>query len=80
MQDNTRYESYKKPEECPECGSKIIADILYGLPNFPRKLDDGPIPKRTYVIGGCCEEPDSPKWMCGNCRLYIYRENPLRFK
>ncbi len=28
-----------KPNKCPKCGSKKIAEVLYGLPAMNEKLD-----------------------------------------
>ena len=49
----------KQPDACPQCGSKRVASILYGLPMFneelERRLSTGEI-----VLGGCCVCEDDP--------------------
>jgi hypothetical protein len=70
---NKRYESDKKPEFCPNCGSKKIAQILYGLyrnysPELKQKVKDGKI-----VFGGCCITDDDPSWRCIDCNANIYK-------
>ena len=55
-----------KPDNCPECGSKKVAGILYGLPMFDdeleRRLSAGEI-----TLGGCCITGDDPLWRCTEC-------------
>lgn len=55
------------PECCPKCGSKKVAAILYGLPDFSdeleRKLDAGEV-----VLGGCIISDDDPLWRCVECQ------------
>lgn len=55
------------PERCPECGSKRVAAILYGLPDFSdeleRSLDAGEV-----VLGGCTITGDDPLWQCVECQ------------
>jgi primosomal protein N' len=40
-----------KPRKCPNCGSKSIAEILYGMPAYSedlqKKMDEG-----TMFLGG----------------------------
>jgi len=56
-----------KPDTCPECGSKKVASIFYGLPMFneelERRLSTGEI-----VLGGCCVCEDDPIWQCLECQ------------
>ena len=61
--------SVRKPRKCPECGSKRVATILYGLRPAPddalqKRLDAG-----TATFGGCCIETDSPTWICSDCGI-----------
>ncbi|HLA09031.1 MAG TPA: hypothetical protein VJ023_00325 [Pyrinomonadaceae bacterium] len=58
----------RKPRTCLECGSKRVAVILYGLPNFSddelmRKEELGKI-----VFGGCVITGEDPLWQCVDCR------------
>jgi len=68
-----RYESSRKPRECPRCGSDRIARVLYGLPDFSeelkRDLDAGRV-----VLGGCCVTGRDPAWQCAKCAVRIYRK------
>jgi len=72
-----RYESRRKPRECPRCGSDRIAVILYGLPDFSeglkRDLDAGHI-----VLGGCCVTGSDPAWQCTRCATRIHRQRVRR--
>lgn len=53
---------------CPYCGSRNIADIMYGMPVFDaklrRKLDEGKV-----ALGGCEIEFDCPmpSHHCNDC-------------
>ena len=57
-----------KPETCPECGSKRIADIIYGLPAFtPEQIEQW---RRGEIrFGGCVIGPgfSDAKWECADC-------------
>ena len=61
-----------KPKKCPSCGSEKVADILWGMPAFSRKLEkdleDGKI-----VLGGCCVTDHDPEWQCVDCETRIFR-------
>jgi hypothetical protein len=67
------FEAKQKPKKCPKCGSKRIARIQWGMPNFSdelkRKLDEG-----TVVLGGCVVSGHDPNWQCQDCRVGIFRE------
>ena len=56
----------EQADHCTRCGSKRVADILYGLPDFSdalvRKLDAGEI-----VLGGCSIFGGDPTWHCMGC-------------
>ena len=57
-----------KPDDCPECGSKKVASIRYGLPmlfdeELKRRLNAGQI-----ILGGCCITDDDPLWQCVECQ------------
>lgn len=57
--------SEKKPN-CPQCNSKNVAWILWGLPadmeSLEKELDQGRI-----VLGGCLVSNNDPKWKCNDC-------------
>lgn len=64
----------RKPRKCPNCGYKIIANVLYGEPIFTDKLEAELAAGKT-VIGGCCEiSGGSPKWHCTHCNTDIFKE------
>jgi len=71
-----RYESAKKPQSCPACGSKRIAEILYGMPVYSSKLQKEE-KEGKIVIGGCCITDDDPTWQCQKCSIDIYRNNRI---
>ncbi len=52
---------------CPKCGSRKVAQIVYGLINvtdeFKKFLDRGDV-----LLGGCCVDSDSPSWHCHQCQ------------
>lgn len=60
----------KKPKNCPNCGSKSIAKILYGMPVYceelQKKMDVGQI-----TLWGCCEPIGGPVFECNDCRAKI---------
>jgi hypothetical protein len=56
-----------KPREdrgCERCGSREVAEIIYGLmtPDVESEYLD-----RHVFLGGCVVERTSPKWQCLNC-------------
>ena len=59
------------PVNCPICGGKETAPILYGLPLFDeelkRKLRD-----HRIVLGGCLVSPFDPQYHCFSCRTDFF--------
>lgn len=63
MKDNEGVARMEDTEDtevvCPYCGSRNIANIMYGMPVFDaelrRELDEG-----TVALGGCVIEIDRP--------------------
>lgn len=55
-------------EKCPKCNSADVAEICYGYPG-PDAMDDieKELKEGKIKLGGCCIEPDSPKWECNAC-------------
>ncbi|ABK78396.1 hypothetical protein CENSYa_1786 [Cenarchaeum symbiosum A] len=57
---------------CPKCGSKKIAEFMYGYPadmeDWLKKIDSG-----RYHPGGCCVTGHDPKWHCNACSLDFYK-------
>ncbi len=72
MKDNEDVARMEDTEDtevvCPYCGSRNIANIMYGMPVFDaelrRELDEG-----TVALGGCVIEIDRPMptHHCNDC-------------
>ena len=56
------------PAACPNCGSKEVARILYGLPDFSKELE-GKLDSGEVVLGGCVIFDDNPTWRGGALML-----------
>ena len=69
-----RYNYFRKPKKCPNCGNTKIATILYGLPAFDEQLEKG-LNDGSIRLGGCCITDDDPKWECAKCGAKIYKKN-----
>lgn len=54
----------ESPQQCPDCGSTRILEILYGLPTLEafERSERGEL-----MLGGCCIYPDSPDFFCKAC-------------
>ena len=56
-----------RPLECPECQSKQVAEIVYGVPHFSEalhaELDSG-----RKCLGGSWAWGESPQWRCLSCK------------
>jgi hypothetical protein len=50
---------------CPNCGSRSVAAIAYGLPS-PSVWQD-PDLDTEFVLGGCCIWPEMPMFRCHEC-------------
>ena len=50
--------------QCPKCGSRKLARIVYGYPRLPLRLYS--ITGRV-VLAGCMVGADSPTSYCRNC-------------
>ena len=53
--------------KCPRCGSKNIAEILYGLPDYNEELQSE-IKEGKLRLGGCCASELDPKYYCNDCK------------
>jgi DNA-directed RNA polymerase subunit RPC12/RpoP len=63
------YKSFPKAPKgltCPECASKDIAVILYGLPALSGKLEKA-IAEGQVTLGGCLVYDGAPEWVCNAC-------------
>lgn len=66
MSDMSRRETTNAKSECPECGSKDIARILWGMPAYGEKLERD-LEEGSVVLGGCCITGADPEWHCNDC-------------
>jgi DNA-directed RNA polymerase subunit RPC12/RpoP len=69
MKDGKALSAYRKPGKCPACGSKQVANILYGSPPFHKSLEAG------ADIGVM---HNSPEWQCSDCKAKIYIKTTRR--
>lgn len=53
-----------KPQECPKCGHRPVAEIWYGEMAVTEQLL-AEIKAGRVVLGGCCLE--DPIWECARC-------------
>lgn len=51
---------------CPYCKSNNVAEILYGMPAFTKKLEKD-LESKKIILGGCCISNDSPQYHCNDC-------------
>jgi hypothetical protein len=72
------YYSVKKPGLCPKCGSKRIAEILYGFPDSSPELNTA-LKNGTIVIGGCEITGHDAMWQCVDCNAEIFQEQQNKF-
>ena len=54
------------PVGCSSCGGKLFGSYLYGL-IAPDEDLFGQMDRGEFRLGGCCIEPDSPRWFCRVC-------------
>lgn len=60
---------------CPFCGSKNIAEYLYGLPCFNKALEKDLEAKRI-ILGGCMIDGSEPIYHCNDCEKdFGYRDD-----
>lgn len=52
---------------CPECNSRDIGKLSYGLPNFESPELLSRIEKENTILAGCVVSDDSPLYRCKNC-------------
>jgi hypothetical protein len=60
----TLVEMQSTSDSCHHCGSKEVAQILYGLPGNEAMAAAG---RGEVVLGGCCVSPDDPTHICRAC-------------
>lgn len=56
----------KEKPNCPKCGSKNIAYIVYGEVCFDKELNEA-LDKGEIYLGGCIISKDSPAYHCNDC-------------
>jgi hypothetical protein len=66
------YYSVKKPELCLKCGSKRIAEILYGFPDSSPELNIA-LKNGTVVLGGCEITGHDAMWQCVDCDAEVFQ-------
>lgn len=72
-----RKTSNERPK-CPECDSKNIAGIFWGMPVFDEKLEHD-LDAGLIVLGGCCVTGEDPEWHCNDCGCE-FDANPQTFE
>lgn len=50
----------------PNCQSNNRAEILWGLPNDMREIEEL-IELEEIILGGCIVTGNDPKWKCNEC-------------
>jgi hypothetical protein len=48
-----------------------MATILFGLPDFSKRLK-ADLAAGRIVLGGCCVTDDDPTWRCLDCDAVVY--------
>jgi len=56
----------KDDAQCPACGSRSVARILYGLPGFDDEMQ-GELDSGRLALGGCCITGYDPNRHCNAC-------------
>ena len=56
----------KKKRACPACGSRNIANYLYGMPVMDEELERD-IANKIVICAGCCISEDDPLYHCNDC-------------
>ena len=67
------YFASRKLGQCPACGHKPVASILWGLPAMTPELEEK-LARGTWTLGGCCMEIPAAMWRCTACGADIYHE------
>ena len=52
--------------KCPKCGSRKIALILYGMPEYDEEMEQK-INNQELYLGGCCISDTNPLFHCFGC-------------
>jgi hypothetical protein len=52
--------------KCPQCGSRSVARIAYGMPGWTPELEQQE-KAGQIVLGGCCVTGDDPNRHCNHC-------------
>ncbi|MFC1524421.1 hypothetical protein ACFL6N_06480 [Thermodesulfobacteriota bacterium] len=71
--EGRKFTAKKKPRNCPNCSSKMVASILWGYPDYNEDLQKK-IADKKIVLGGCHVEIDGPSWQCTECEIEIFKK------
>jgi hypothetical protein len=55
--------SMKSKILCLSCQSNQVKEIAYGSPDFEN------FDFERFEVGGCCVEPDDPRYKCSSCKI-----------
>ncbi len=61
-----RHHQPVRPAKCPRCGSKRVAEIIYGFVMIDAGLEADLKAGKTH-LGGCFVSDDNPQWCCAAC-------------
>lgn len=56
----------KLKQICPNCGSEVVAPILYGMPLMDEEMERC-LENREVYLGGCCVSENDPQYHCFAC-------------
>ena len=52
--------------KCAQCGGENVAEIIYGMV-FPSAELEAKLKSGRSVLGGCCIDGDSCRYVCRDC-------------
>jgi len=64
--DSHRYKP-ARPTACPQCHSKQVAEVVYGVPHYSEKFQ-AELNSGRICLGGSWAWDKSPQWRCLSCR------------
>ncbi len=56
----------KLKKVCPFCGSRKVAEYLYGMPAMSEELEKN-LEKNKVILAGCCVSNVDPEYHCNEC-------------
>jgi hypothetical protein len=79
---NNEFYYYRKPQKCPYCQKRKLAEVMYGMPSFEFTMSKEYM-SGDVIIGGCglkYEEPledgslvEKESWKCKWCKKFLHR-------